>query len=352
MPSLPELATAARTVMSDLAWRYVHSGAGDEISLDEAGTAWRRQRLVPRVGRDVSRVDTGLDLFGARLRHPVLVGPTGCHRLIHPDGEMATAAGAGRAGAVFCLSMYSTSTLAEVAAAATGAWWLQLNVPPDRSFVADLIAAAADAGATAVVFTVDTPVSGLRERQGWDGVTLPAPLRFGILGDAPFPVRPPSASGDIYRPALDAGLDWDRLAELCRLTPLPVAVKGIVHPADATRAVEIGADAIIVSNHGGRNLDTVIATADALPDVVAAVAGRVPVLVDGGLRRGTDVIKALAAGATAVLLGRPALWGLAVDGAAGVQAAVEHLVYELRMAMALCGAGRLADLPALDLLRP
>jgi 4-hydroxymandelate oxidase len=350
-PPLHEFEAAARAAMTDQAWRYVHSGAADELSVGEAVAAWRRRRLVPRVCRDVSTIDTAIDLLGLRLPHPVLVAPTGCHRLVHPDGEPASAAGAGRAGAVYALSMYTTSTVAEVAAAATGPWWLQLNVPPDLPFVVDLLAEAGEAGASGVVFTVDTPVPGLRERQRWDGVTLPDPLRFGILGRGPFAVQPAGPPTDIYRPALDASLTWDRLAQLCGLTALPVLVKGLLHPADADRAVAAGADAVIVSNHGGRNLDTVIATADALQPVVAAVAGRVPVLIDGGLRRGTDVLGALAAGATAVLVGRPVLWGLATGGAGGVQAVIERLVYELRMAMALCGARSVPELAELDLLR-
>lgn len=341
----------ARAAVPEFAWNYVDSGAADGITMSEAAAGWNDWRLMPRVCRDVTSIDTRTDIMGATLPHPIIVGPTGCHRLFHEAGEPATAAGAGAAGAPFVLSSYATSTVQEVSAAAGGPWWMQINVPPDTAFVHELMAEAKDHGASGVVFTVDTPVAGLREKQAWDGVTLPDGMAFGILGKARFQTRPPARFDDIYRPALDAGLVWDRLAALIEAAGMPVAVKGILHPQDALAAADAGASAVIVSNHGGRNLDTTVSTARALPEIAAAVGSTVPLLVDGGIRRGTDIVKALALGASGVLLGRPALWGLAVDGQRGVQAVVHRMLYELRMSMAACGAASLQELRGLDLLR-
>lgn len=342
----------AREITPEPAWNYVDSGAADGITMAEANTGWNAWRLVPRVCRDVSSIDTRTSFMGAEWPHPIAVGPTGSHRLIRQEGEPATAAGAGAAGAPFVMSSYATSTIEEVGAAASAPWWMQVNVPPDTGFVYELMAEAKEHGASGVVFTVDTPVAGLREKQGWDGVTLPDGMAFGVLARAPFQTRPPARFDDIYRPALDAGLDWTKLAALIEAAGVPVAVKGILHPDDAMAAAECGAAAVIVSNHGGRNLDTAWSTAQALPAIAGAVYGRLPLLVDGGIRRGTDVVKALALGASGVLLGRPALWGLAVDGQRGVEAMIRHLDYELRMSMASCGAASIRELRELDLLRP
>ena len=341
----------ARQIASASAWKYVDSGAADEITMSEASPSWNSWRLLPRVCRDVRDIDTSTTFMGSDHAHPIVVGPTGCHKMMNDAGEPATAAGAAAAGAPFVLSSYTTSTIPEVSAAATGQWWMQVNVPPDTGFVHELLAEAKEYGASGVVFTVDTPVAGLRERQGWDGVTLPEGMEFGVLAKAPFQTRPPAHFDDIYRPALDAGLVWNKLAALIQAAGIPVAVKGILHPEDARLAVDSGASAVIVSNHGGRNLDTTVPTALALPAVAAALGSAVPLLVDGGIRRGTDVVKALALGASGVLVGRPALWGLAVDGQRGVEAVVRRLHYELRMSMASCGARSIQEVRELDLIR-
>ncbi|WP_020495560.1 alpha-hydroxy acid oxidase [Sciscionella marina] len=347
LESLPlaEIERLAERVADPAAWNYLVSGAGTEDALRENLAAFRRIRFAPRVCTDVSDVDTGLLLLGLDLPHPVLIGPTACHRMFHPDGEEATARGAGDAGAVFCLSGYSTTGMAAIQRAASGPWWLQYNAAPDDGFTRELIAEATERGAAGIVLTVDTPVAGARERQGWDGVSLPDGLSFALTESAPYPVRPPSSPYGIHRPALDASFTWERLAGLRASTRIPLLVKGILRADDALRCLDAGADGIIVSNHGARNLDSVLSTAEALPRVAEAVRGRAAVLVDGGLRRGADIAKALALGADAVLLGRPALHGLVLAGAQGVGHVVRRLRYELAMTMALCGA---PDLAALD----
>lgn len=291
--------------------RYWDGGAGDQSSV--AG-AWDRLRLRPHVLRDVSAVDTSLGLLGSRLATPVLVGPTALHGLAHPEGEAATARGAAAAGSLLVLSTRCSRPLEEVPA---GPWWLQAYVMRDRARTRDLVRRAADAGATAVVLTGDTPYLGQR-----------------ATGRAPLP---PDQEQDP-----SAGLE--AIDDLAQASGLPVLVKGVLRGDDALACLDAGAAGVVVSNHGGRQLDRVISTAAALPGVVEAVAGRAPVLVDGGLRSGLDVLCALALGADAVLLGRPVLWALAADGAAGVQACLEALTADLAHAMGLAGARRLPEL--------
>ncbi len=337
LPTLTDYAAAAREAMTDLAYRYVMSAADTGRTARRNEERYQEILLAPRVGVDVTSVDPAVRLLGRRLRHPVLLAPTGCHRLVHSDGELASVAGAGAAETVFVVSAYTTTPLAAIAAAARGPWWFQLNPAPDAGFVRRVLDEAVALGAEALVVTLDTPVAGMRSGQGWDGVSLPDGLEFGVLRDLPAGLVPPADPEAIHRPALDAGMTWDRLARLCAERDVPVLVKGVLRGDDAERAVASGAAGIIVSNHGGRNLDTLPATVDALPRVAERVAGRVPVLVDGGIRSGGDVLKALALGADAVLLGRPCLWGLAVDGAEGVRRVVTRLRVELETAMALCG---------------
>ncbi|MEO3749583.1 alpha-hydroxy acid oxidase [Streptomyces sp. B6B3] len=337
LPPLEHYAALAAERMTDLASRYAASAAGSGHTARWNEERYQEIRLAPRVGVDVTSVDPSVRLLGRRLPHPVLLAPTGCHRLFHPEGELASVRGAGEAGALFVVSSYTTTPTADIAAAARGPWWFQLNPAPDAGFVANVLDEAVARGAEALVVTLDTPVAGMRSGQGWDGVSLPDGLEFGVLRDLPAGLAPPADPEVIHRSALDAGLTWDRLAGLCAERELPVLVKGVLRGDDAERAVAAGAAGIIVSNHGGRNLDTLPATVDALPRVVERVAGRVPVLVDGGVRSGGDVLKALALGANAVLLGRPYLWGLAAEGAEGVRRVVTRLRVELEMAMALCG---------------
>jgi 4-hydroxymandelate oxidase len=314
---------AAQERINTVVWEYIASGAADEITIGWNVKAYQSLPLIPRQLRDVSNIDVGLTLLGHRLAHPILLAPTACHKLVHPDGELGTARGCRAAKAGMVLSSYTTIPVEQVAAEKPPLFWFQLYVQ-DRPYTEDLIRRAVAAGATAIAVTVDTPVSGARNRQERSGFAFPPDL--------------PHISGRRSEHALT----WKDLEWIQRIASVPILLKGVLHPDDADIGVKAGAAGIMVSNHGARNLDTVLASIDALPPVVDKVAGRVPVIVDGGIRRGTDVLKALANGATAVMVGRPYMWGLGVDGAAGVEAVIGILRRELEFAMALSGCATLA----------
>lgn len=350
--SLRDLEPLARQLLSERTWNYVSGGAGDEASVTWNDEAWGQIRLMPRVLVDVASVDTSVTLLGRTLPHPIVVAPTAAHRLYHPDGEHGTRQGATDAGALAVMSTLGSTPVAELGSAASGPWWYQLYVQRDHGFTAELVDAVVEAGAEALVLTVDTPLLGARDRDRRTGGHTVDGLEPPALSGAPASVdipTHPTPLQRIYNPHLDPTLTWDTLDWLVDRSPVPVLAKGVVRPDDAVRCVEHGARGVIVSNHGARNLDTVVATGSALPAVVQAVDDRVPVLVDGGIRRGTDVAKALALGADAVLIGRPTIWGLTVAGAEGVQWAIETLWSELAMAMALLGAPSVTDLTS-DLL--
>ncbi|MGH3071243.1 MAG: alpha-hydroxy acid oxidase [Gaiellaceae bacterium] len=317
------------------AFGYYAGGAGDELALSGNLDAWRRLRLRPRVLVDVSEVSTATTVLGTPVSMPLLVAPTAIQRLAHPDGETGMARAAAAAGTIMCLSTLATASPAEVAAAAPGApRWFQLYVFRDRGVTRSFVEEAAEHGYGAIVLTVDAPRLGRRERDvrtafrvpedivvpsmaalgGWEGAT---PLE--LLG------------------AIDPSLGWADLEELRGLSSLPLVLKGIQTAEDAALACEHGVDAIVVSNHGGRQLDAVAPTAELLPEVVEAVAGRIEVYVDGGIRRGSDVVKALALGARAALAGRAPLWGLACDGEDGARRVLELLRDEIELTLALCG---------------
>lgn len=335
----------AEALLPENTWNYVEGGAGDEHSLGWNEQSWQDFRLWPRTLVDVSTIDTALTLLGSTLAHPIALAPTAAHSLYHPAAEQETLAGAGAGEALAVMSTLGSTAVGDLGRAATGPWWFQLYVQADRDFTADLVRRAAIAGATAIVLTVDTPLLGARDRDRRggghtvDAMSPPnvAPAQDQVAADAPLHQR-------VYNPFLDPSLTWDTLSWLVEISSLPVLTKGVVRPDDARRAVDCGAAGIVVSNHGGRNLDTTVATAQALPGVVEAVAGQTPVLVDGGIRRGTDIAKALCLGADAVLVGRPAIWALAAGGADGVTHMLDILRSELLMAMGLLGAPTLQDL--------
>jgi 4-hydroxymandelate oxidase len=350
--SLCELEREAKKLLDPRVYDYFAGGADDELTLRENVTAYTRVALVPRVLRGAGTPDLRVRLLGIECASPILIAPTAFHRLAHPDGEAATARAAARAGTILILSMASTTAVERVAEhverGSDSGLWFQLNLQPDLEFTAALVGRAEAAGCRALVVTVDAAVFGNRERDRRNGFfDLPEGLACENLRE------PGTASGPgKARPlAFWPELSWEQIDWLRSRTTLPIVLKGIAHPDDARLAVDHGVAAIIVSNHGGRQLDTVPATLELLPAVASAVAGRVPVLVDGGIRRGTDVVKALALGATAVAVGRPILWGLAVAGAEGVLHVLETLKLELGRALTLCGCRSLADVQH-SLVRP
>jgi len=339
----------AQSRVSPGAFAFCACGADDEISVAENVAAWRGLRLRPRVLRDVRAIDTALTLLGAPARMPIMLAPTGRHRLYHAEGERATARAAARAGAAYVLSTNSTVPIEEVAAERCEApQWFQLYMTPERDVTEALIDRLAAAGFTGVALTVDTPVPGYSPRAARVPVEADPAIRHVNLPGAPIArtAYDPAFSGVVAYPTTFRDLEW-----LARRSPMDVLVKGVLRGDDAARCVEAGAKAVIVSNHGGRHLDTTVTTADALPEVVGAVGGHAEVYVDGGIRRGTDILKALALGARAVLIGRPMLWGLSVNGAEGVHDVLAHLQAELVRAMTLSGAASLGEIGA-DLIAP
>ena len=344
------LAAQAQKLIDPGVYDYYAGGADDEVTLADNESAWQRLRLRPKVLRDVSSVDPSTTVLGQRVVAPLLVAPTAYHRMAHDEGERATARGVAAAGTVMCVSTLATVALEEVAAAAPDApRWFQLYIRRDRSFTEDLVNRAVAAGYAAIVLTVDLPVLGRRWRDERNSFSLPAGLEMANLGGAP----PTVEGSDLAAYAdsqFDPALTFDDIGWLADLSGLPVIVKGVMRGDDALECVESGAAGIVVSNHGARQLDTTIPTAEALKDVADSVGDRIEIYVDGGIRRGTDVIKALALGARAVLVGRPILWGLATGGAAGVQAVLDELVEEFTRALALCGVPTPHDVTP-DLLR-
>jgi isopentenyl diphosphate isomerase/L-lactate dehydrogenase-like FMN-dependent dehydrogenase len=310
-------------------WAYYSAGSDDEVTLRENHAAFERIRLLPRIMRGVGSADLRTTVLGDPVSAPVLIAPTAVHGLADPEGECATARAAGCAGTLMSASTVSSRRLEEIAAAATGPLWFQLYVYQERGFAERLVRRAERAGYRAIVLTVDSPCWGRKE----DFLRVADQLPPGAAST--------SIEGEISAEDLaPSALTWDDVTWLRSLTDLPVILKGILHPEDAKLAVEHGASAVVVSNHGGRQLDGVPAAIEALPDVAEAVDGRAEVYLDGGIRRGTDVLKALALGARAVLVGRPVLWGIAVGGEPGARHVLEMLREELERAMVFCGVSR------------
>ena len=331
-------------------WAYLCGAAGDELTHTSNVDRWRCMELLPRVLRPLAGGHTRIQLLGRERPHPILVAPMAWHRLAHPDGEIATALAAAALGAGLVVGTQSSCRLEDVAGSFLpgddrGPLWFQLYLQPDRAFTRELVQRAEVAGYEALVLTVDAPVQGARDRERRAGFRLPAGVRSVNLDGMELPASRTlgAAQSALFDDLLLHAPTWDDVTWLRSITRLPVLLKGVLHPEDARVAVEHGSSGLIVSNHGGRTLDTAISTAAALPAVVDAVQGRVPVLVDGGIRRGTDVLKAMALGATAVLVGRPVLHGLANAGAHGVAHVLRLLRDELEIAMALTGCRTLAD---------
>ena len=322
---------------------YFNGGAGDENTLRANVAAWSKFRLRPRVCVDVGDVSTTATVLGEQLSMPILVAPTALQKMAHEDGELAMARAASAAGTLMVCSTLASSSLAEIAAAAPGARrWLQLYLCRDRSVSDALVEQAVVAGATAIVVTVDAPYAGIRERDPRSGFVVPdeidMPSVTAALG------RSAGLTVEEFFSMVDPTLTWAKLEEFIERAPLPVLVKGIQCGEDARLACDHGVAGIVVSNHGGRQLDNVAPTAELLAEVVDAVGGRVEVLVDGGIRRGSDVCVAIALGASAVLVGRPTLWGLTVAGDAGAARVLELLARELQISLALLGVSSPSDL--------
>jgi 4-hydroxymandelate oxidase len=337
----------ARKRLSQMAYDYVRSGGADEISMRENRAGFGRLKLTPSVLVDVSQLDTRVNLFGGEFESPIMLAPVAYHRLYHPEGEIGTARGASAAGAGFVISTFTTTAIDEIASNTQRPIWFQLYVQHDRGFTKDMVQRAVASGCKAVCLTVDTPVLG--NRYGQLSFGLPKELEcvhLRGLGQGSSAPSHKTQRKTIYDTLFDSSFNWNDLEWLRSVAGVPVILKGVLSGEDGRRAVERGADGVIVSNHGGRNLDTVPATIDALPRVVEAVAGRIPVMLDSGIRRGTDVLMALALGAKAVFIGRPYIYGLALGGAKGVERVISILRDELERAMALTGRRSIAEIDA------
>lgn len=350
--TLRDFEPLAAARVAPMAWAYLSSGAGDERSLRWNEQAWGEFALVPRILQNVAQVSTEVRLLGSRLAHPVLLAPAASHAAFHTEGELGTLRGAAVSGALYVQSTHGSVDVETIGRAAQAPWWFQLYIQRDREFVARLVDRAQAAGAAALVLTVDSPTGGRRDRdqrlylRGRHPENLPGhdnadyPNLSGLRrapDDAP-------AHRRVYDAVLDPSLSWGDVEWLVARAAVPVLLKGLLRAEDVQRAVDSGAAGLLVSNHGARQVDTVVPTAAVLPAIAKAAAGRLPVLVDGGIRRGTDVLKALCLGADAVLLGRPYLWALGAFGGAGVARAVDILRTELEIAMCQLGARSLAEL--------
>lgn len=342
---LADQAAIAQARLDPAVWAFFSGGAGDEHTLRANPAAWQAQTLWPRVLRPLAGGHTRIELAGREWAHPIWLAPVALQRLAHPDGEWASALAAAAQGAGFILSTQSSVPLERVAQATLGdpgrgPLWFQLYWQPDRGFNRALVQRAEAAGYEAIVLTVDAPVQGVRDRERRAGFQPPPHIQAVHLAEAPIPAGDPAtfcAGVPAHAPT------WEDVAWLQGQTGLPVWLKGVLHPLDARQALALGVAGLIVSNHGGRTLDTLPATATALPAIRDAVHDALPLIVDGGIRRGTDVLKAVALGARAVLVGRPLAYALAVGGALGVAQMLRLLRDELEMAMALAGCRTLAD---------
>ena len=343
---LDDFEPAARAVLPQGIYDYIAGGSEDEVALLGNREAFARYRFRFKILASADRPDLGSELLGQRFRMPVHLAPTAIQRMAHPDGEAAAYRAATEAGVAYCLSTLSSVSIEDVAAAANGTRWFQLYMHPERAVSASFVERAADAGYSAILLTVDLTQTGRRERDIRNAFSLPQGVRYANLDGRRSQAT--AAGPDPFAQNVNAhtnpALGWRDLEWLVGKTSLPVIVKGVVRADDARQAVEGGARGLIVSNHGGRQLDYAIASLDALPEVVEAVGGKVAVLMDGGVRRGTDVLKALCLGAAGVLIGRPYLYALAAGGADGVRTMLAMLRDEIELSMSLLGVKALNEL--------
>jgi 4-hydroxymandelate oxidase len=343
--SLSDYQALAQTRMSEQAWAYVSGGAADELTLQDNQAAFRRLRLRSRVLRDLGGGNTRLRLLGQDFDFPILLAPVAYQKLAHAQGELATVMAASALQAGMLVSTQASVSLEEIAANASCPLWFQLYLQPDRAFTEKLVRRAEAAGYRALVLTVDAPVNGVRNREQRAGFSLPAEVQAVNLQGQYLPSVQPAAAGGallLGGSLLAAAPTWGDVAWLRSITQLPLLLKGVTCVEDAAEALQHGVDGLVVSNHGGRTLDTLAASLDCLEPIADALGGRLPLLFDGGIRRGSDILKALALGADAVLIGRPYVYGLAVAGAVGVAHVVQVLRAELEIAMALTGCPDLA----------
>ncbi len=343
---------AARRHLDDNAWAYLQGGAADELTLDDNVEAFRQISLLPQPLNDVRGGHTRLKLFGRDYAHPILLAPVAYQRLFHPAGEMATVLGAGAMQAGMVVSSLATCRLEEIAAQAEAPLWFQLYWQGSRAASLELVRRAEAAGYSVLVLTVDAAVFGVRNREQRAGFALPAGIAAVNLAAAANAGLSATPGANVFERLMTTAPHWDDVAWLVEHSRLPVVLKGILHPQDARRAVEAGVQGLVVSNHGGRTLDTTPASIDILPAIKTVVGADFPLLLDGGIRRGSDVFKAIALGASAVLVGRPYVHALATAGALGVAHLLRLLREELEITMALCGTRELAALDAQFLLNP
>ncbi|GAB2250049.1 hypothetical protein Droror1_Dr00013408 [Drosera rotundifolia] len=339
-----EFQELARKILPKMYYDFYTSGAEDQHTLRENLEAFSRITIRPRVLVDVSRIDMSTTLLGHKLSAPILIAPTAMHKLAHPDGEIATANAAAACDTIMVLSFMSTCTIEEVASCCNGVRFLQLYVFKKREVSASLVQRAERIGYKAIVLTVDTPRLGRREADIKNKMISPQLKNFDGLVSTEVSTDEGSGVEALALRAFDSSLCWKDIGWLRSITKLPILIKGVLTGEDARKAVEVGVDGIIVSNHGARQLDFAPATVSVLEEVVSTVGGKIPVLLDGGIRRGTDVFKALALGAKAVLVGRPVIYGLAVKGEHGVNRVVNMLKDELELAMALTGCPSIKDI--------
>lgn len=343
--SLADYERLAEARLDANAWAYFSGGSADEITLRWNREGFDRLAISPRVLRGGPGGHTRLSLLGQRYEHPIFVAPIAYQKLAHEDGERATAAAAEAQDSCMVLSTQASVTLEDAAAAGATCRWFQLYLQPEREATLALVRRAEAAGYEVLVVTVDAPINGVRNREHRVGFTLPPSVSAANLaGHPPTTAALKPGQSAVFDRFIAQAPTWEDVVWLGGQTRLPIVLKGILSPEDAVRAVEAGVAGVIVSNHGGRTLDTLPATIDVLPSIVSVVAGRLPVLVDGGIRRGTDVLKALALGAQAVFVGRPIVYGLAVNGAFGVAHVLRVLRDEFEIAMALSGCRTLADI--------